>query len=270
MESNLSDKNASRPDSPFRVSVVVPMHNEEPLVDTFLDRMESVFDKFSCDYEIVCVNDGSTDGTLAKLLERRKLCSRIVVVDLSRNFGKESALTAGIDIATGDALIPIDADLQDPPELIPQMIEKWRAGYDVVYGVRTDRGADTAVKRWTAGGFYRFYNRVADTPIPLDTGDFRLIDRRVAEVLRQLPERNRFMKGLFAWVGFKQTSVEYARSKRSAGRTKWNYWRLWNFAMDGVTSFSTLPLRVWSYVGSLVALISFLGSSQGSVHIERG
>lgn len=258
MEPNLSDKNASRPDSPFRLSVVVPMHNEESLVDPFFDRVESVIDELGCDYEIVCVNDGSRDGTLAKLLARCELCSRIVVVDLSRKFGKESALKAGIDNATGDALIPIDADLQDPPELIPQMIEKWRAGYDVVYGVRADRRADTAVKRWTAGRFYRLYNRVADIPIPLDTGDFRLIDRRVAEALRQLPERNRFMKGLITWVGFKQIGVEYERSKRTVGTTKWNYWQLWNFAIDGITAFSTVPLRVWSYVGAFVSLLSFL------------
>jgi polyisoprenyl-phosphate glycosyltransferase len=242
----------------FRLSIIVPMYNEEAVVEHLIIGLDAVLREIDADCEIVCVNDGSTDGTLEKLLLLKKQFPAICVVDLSRNFGKENALTAGLEIAGGDAVIPIDADLQDPPELIPKMIEKWRVGYDVVYGVRVDRRADGAVKRWTAKLFYRFYNRISNVPIPRDTGDFRLIDRKVVEALRKLPEHNRFMKGLFAWVGFKQIGIEYSRPSRAAGETKWNYWRLWNFALDGLTAFSTLPLRVWSYIGAFVSLLSFV------------
>jgi glycosyltransferase involved in cell wall biosynthesis len=181
---------------------------------------------------------------------------RVKVLSLSRNFGKDTALSAGLDYAVGRAVIPIDSDLQDPPELIPQMVEKWREGYEVVYARRVSRDSDEASKRLTARLFYRFHNLIADVSIPQDTGDFRLLDRRVVEALKTLPERTRFMKGLFAWVGFRQTGIDYARAPRAAGETKWKLWKLWNFALDGITASSTLPLRIWTYFGLAVAVLA--------------
>lgn len=171
------------------------------------------------------------------------------MVGLSRNFGKEIALSAGIDYAHGAAVVPIDADLQDPPELIEKLVAKWRESYDVVYAVRRSRRGESWLKRFTANAFYRVISKMSRVSIPRDTGDFRLLDRRVVEVLKQVPERTRFMKGLFAWVGFKQSSILYDRLPRHQGKTNWNYWRLWNFAVDGITSFSVAPLKVWIYVG---------------------
>ncbi len=240
------------------ISVVVPMYNEAAGLDTFFARVEPVLEAVSGNYEILCVNDGSRDGTLPALLDHRARNPRIKVIDLARNFGKEQALTAGLDAAVGDAVIPMDADLQDPPELIADFVGKWREGFDVVYGVRRSRDSDSPAKRATARLFYRLFNRLTALPIPENTGDFRLMDRRVVEALRSLPERNRFMKGLFSWVGFRQTGVAYDREARAAGSSKWNYWRLWNFALDGITGFSTVPLRLWSYAGAAVALIAFL------------
>jgi glycosyltransferase involved in cell wall biosynthesis len=210
------------------------------------------------DYEIVCVDDGSADGTLERLCAYNRQDARIKVVSLSRNFGKEIALTAGIDCARGDGVIPIDADLQDPPEVIPALVAKWREGYDMVLAVRADRSTDSPFKRATAQLFYRFANRVSATPIPTNAGDFRLLDRTVVEAVRTLPERTRFMKGIFGWLGFRQATVPYAREKRAGGHSKWRYWRLWNFALDGIFSFSTLPLRVWTYLGVSVALFAVL------------
>jgi glycosyltransferase involved in cell wall biosynthesis len=212
-------------------------------------------------YEIVCVNDGSKDNTIGCLIEHHHQNPRIKVVNLSRNYGKEIALSAGLDYANGNAVIPIDADLQDPPELIAELVEKWREGYDVVYATRRSRQGESWVKRFTANIFYRTIDGLSQVPIPRNTGDFRLLDRRVVDALKRMPERNRFMKGLFAWVGFKQTSVIYDRPSRYKGETKWNYWKLWNFAIDGITSFSFLPLKVWSYVGLLVAIPSFFYAS---------
>ena len=243
------------------LSVVVPMYDEEEGVETFFDAMLPVLEGLDLDFELVCVNDGSRDGTLARLCARAGTDPRVRVVDLSRNFGKENALTAGLDHASGDAIVFADADLQDPPELVPRFVAKWREGYDVVYGVRSDRASDSVAKRITAGAFYRLFNQVSRVPIPEQTGDFRLIDRRVAEALRRLPERNRFMKGLFAWVGFRQVGIPYARPPRARGSSTWSYWRLWNFALDGLTGFTTAPLRIWSYVGGAVALLAFLYAS---------
>jgi glycosyltransferase involved in cell wall biosynthesis len=183
---------------------------------------------------------------------------RVKLIDLSRNFGKELALTAGLDHASGEAVIPIDADLQDPPELIGEFVRLWREGYDVVYGVRKLRTGDGLGKRLTARMFYHLFNSLTEVCIPENTGDFRLMDRRVVEALRRLPERNRFMKGLFSWVGFRQTGVEYDHDARAAGTSKFKFWKLWNFAIDGITAFSTLPLRVWSYVGVGISLLAFL------------
>jgi glycosyltransferase involved in cell wall biosynthesis len=245
------------PEAP-ELSIVVPMFNEEEVVDLFFARMEPLLESLQTSYEIVCVDDGSRDSTLARLLGHHHRNPRIKVVSLSRNFGKEQALTAGLDACTGRAVIPMDVDLQDPPELISAFLEQWRAGFDVVYGVRQSRQTDGPVKRLTAGLFYRMFNRLTELRIPENTGDFRLMDRKVVEAIKLLPERNRFMKGIFAWVGFRQTGVEYVRPLRAAGTTKWNYWKLWNFALDGITGFSTLPLRLWSYVGMGVSLLAFL------------
>ena len=238
------------------LSVVVPLYCEESNVDYLFKRLERVLDDLDLSYEIVCVDDGSHDNTLQALNEHHRRNSCIKVVALSRNFGKELALTAGIDYAVGAAVIPIDADLQDPPELIGSLVAKWHEGYDVVYARRRSRQGESWLKKMTANNFYRVMESMSDVPIPRDTGDFRLLDRRVVDVLKLLPERTRFMKGLFAWVGYRQTAVVYDREARYSGETKWNYWRLWNFAIDGITSFSLAPLRVWSYVGVSFALLS--------------
>ncbi len=207
---------------------------------------------------MVCVNDGSQDTTLPRLLTLRAQDPRVIVIDLSRNFGKEAALTAGLDHVSGAAVIPMDADLQDPPELIPELLARWREGFEVVLAVRTNRVSDSFIKRTTAHLFYRFINRLSTVPIPANAGDFRLIAREVVEALKQLPERRRFMKGLFAWVGFKTAEVYYQRPPRHAGRTNFNYWRLWNFALEGITSFSHIPLKMSSYFGLLVSFFAFL------------
>lgn len=240
------------------LSIVVPMHNEQDNLDYLFERLQDVLDRLNLSYEVICVDDGSRDRTLPLLVEHHQRDSRIKVISFSRNFGKEIALTAGIDHANGDAVIPIDADLQDPPELIEALIEKWREGYDVVYATRRTRLGESWLKRLTAGSFYRVIDKIGSVTIPRDTGDFRLLDRRVVNVLRQLPERTRFMKGLFAWVGFRQASILFDRQQRYQGRSSWNYWRLWNFAVDGITSFSMLPLKVWSYVGIVFSLLAFL------------
>lgn len=245
----------------IKLSLVVPVFNESETVFLFTDRVKTVFSKSDdIRLEIIFINDGSSDDTLACLLELQKHNSEIRIVDLSRNFGKEAALTAGLNTASGDVVVPIDVDLQDPPELILQMIEKWREGYDVVVGKRINRDSDTWAKRKSAAWFYRLHNKISEPKIPENVGDFRLMDRSVVEALNTLPESRRFMKGLFAWVGFKTAIVEYARPERVAGTTKFNGWRLWNFALEGITSFSTDPLRIWLYLGGMVAFISLLFS----------
>ena len=236
----------------------MPVFNEEESIDLYLDTVPPLMERDGFRFEIVFVNDGSRDNTLAHLLDRAALDRRLRIVNLSRNFGKEAALTAGIDHARGDVIVPMDIDLQDPPELIEPFMARWREGYDVVYGVRTQRAWDTAAKRLSANWFYRVFNSMSPVRIPENVGDFRLVDRRAVEVLRQLPERNRFMKGLFAWVGFNAVGVPYERPQRAAGSSKFNLWRLWNFALDGVVSFSTAPLRAWFYVGVVIAAVSVL------------
>jgi glycosyltransferase involved in cell wall biosynthesis len=208
--------------------------------------------------EIVFVNDGSTDDTLETVLAIQQRDSRIRIVDLTRNFGKEAALSAGLAVATGDLIVPIDVDLQDPPALVLAMIEKWQEGYEVVLAHRVDRSSDSWGKRLTANWFYRIHNLLAEPPLAENVGDFRLMDRVVVDALNQLPESRRFMKGLFAWVGFRTAVLDYVREPRRAGITKFHGWRLWNFAIEGMTSFSTAPLRIWSYIGAGVALLSFL------------
>lgn len=244
-------------DTQVDISVVVPLYCEESNLGPLFDRLETVLEPLSLTYEIVCVDDGSRDNTLLGLIDHHHRNPAIQVVALSRNFGKELALTAGIDYARGQAVIPIDADLQDPPELIARLVEKWQEGYDVVYARRRSRRGETWVKRFTANAFYRVIGRMSEVPIPADTGDFRLLDRRVVDALKHLPERTRFMKGLFAWVGFKQTYIVYDRAERYSGKTSWNYWRLWNFALDGITSFSVTPLKIWTYLGLVLSVLAF-------------
>ena len=231
------------------LSLVIPMHNEAEVLDTLFKRLDDVIASAGVKAEIVCVDDGSRDETYALLEQRAKTDPRIRLIALARNFGKEAALTAGLDSVAGDVVVPLDADLQDPPELILEFLALWEQGYDVIYGVRTDRASDTFSKRVTANLFYNIFNRLADYPIPASTGDFRLMDREVVEALRKLPERNRFNKGLFAWVGFRQIGVPYVRPARAAGTTSWASSALWRLAVDGITSFSTAPLRVWSLIG---------------------
>ena len=257
LDHQLALQRSRRPADPL-LSLVVPVFDEDESIDLFIDTVVPVLERDRLRFEIVFANDGSRDNTLARLLDRSAGDRRIRVVNLSRNFGKEAALTAGIDHARGDVLIPIDIDLQDPPDVIGAFMARWREGYDVVYGVRSTRNADTAAKRMSANWFYWVFNSLSPVRIPANVGDFRLVDRRAVEVLRQLPERNRFMKGLFAWVGFNSIGVPYERPQRAAGSTKFNFWRLWNFALDGVVSFSTAPLRAWFYIGVVIAVISIL------------
>jgi glycosyltransferase involved in cell wall biosynthesis len=244
--------------APVELSLVVPIHNESTALDEFFARIVAVLEKIGSSFEIVCVDDGSSDDSVERLLSMRGWLPNLKVLSLSRNFGKDVALSAGFDHACGAAVVPIDADLQDPPELIEQMVAKWRDGFDVVYATRARRHGESFLRRASARYFYRIFDRITDIPIPRDTGDFRLLDRRVIDVLVRLPERTRFMKGLFAWVGFKQTSLSFDRPERSAGGSKWTYWRLWNFALDGITSFSSVPLKIWSYIGVVVSIFAFL------------
>lgn len=239
------------------ISVVVPFYNEANSVYTLYNRVKNVLEVIGESWEIICINDGSSDNTLLNLLDLHQSDFRVYVLDLSRNFGKEAALTAGMDHARGSVVIPMDADLQDPPEVIPEMLVKWKQGYDVVNAVRVHRGGETRIKRWTSYVFYRVINKMSPVEIPLDVGDFRLISRPVLEALKQLPERRRFMKGLFAWVGFKTVSIPYYRESRFEGKSKWNYWRLWNLALEGITSFSQIPLQLASYLGFCVSLSAF-------------
>jgi glycosyltransferase involved in cell wall biosynthesis len=240
------------------LSVVVPVKNEEESIGPFVERVSAILDSIGEKegWEILFVDDGSTDSTLAVIVAANQRDQRVRALSLSRNFGKEAALSAGLDHARGRAVIPMDVDMQDPPEVLPEMVAKWRDGYEMVFGVRRCRKEDSLPKRLTAGLYYRAHNFVSEDKIPANAGDFRLLDRKVVEVIRALPERNRFMKGLFAWAGFKQASVEYDRAEREAGSTKFNYWKLWTLALDGITSSSTVPLRIWSYVGAFVALFA--------------
>ena len=240
------------------ISVVVPVKNEEAAILPFVERVSAVLDGIATNesWEILFIDDGSTDQTLAAIIGARMREPRVRALSLSRNFGKEAALSAGLDHARGRAVIPMDVDMQDPPEVLPEMVAKWLDGYEMVFGVRRCRDSDGWAKRVTAGLYYRAHNMVSQDKIPENAGDFRLLDRKVVEVIRALPERNRFMKGLFAWAGFRQAAVEYDRVERETGTTKFNYWKLWTLALDGITSASTVPLRIWSYVGALVAVFA--------------
>lgn len=242
-----------------KISIIVPFYNEGEGVDYFYEALCPILDQISeMDFDVVCIDDGSRDDTLKKLILVAEKDARFHIIELSRNFGKEAALTAGIDAATGDAVIPMDADLQDPPELIPEMIKEWSMGAEVVLARRVDRSSDSFFKRKTAEIFYRFHNRLSTIHIPENVGDFRLMDRVAVDALKQLTEQHRFMKGLFAWVGFKTVTLDYVRNPRVVGTTKFSGWKLWNFALEGITSFSAIPLKFWSYLGGLGALTTFV------------
>lgn len=240
------------------ISVVVPAYNEEAVIELFHSRMSQIFDQlanYRC--EMIFVNDGSSDHTQRIVDKLAEMDERVCAISLSRNFGKEAAMTAGLDLARGDAVAIFDVDLQDPPELLFQFVEKWEEGFDVVYAKRTHRDGESWLKKATAAVFYRLMMKLARVAIPPDTGDCRLMSRRVVQSLVQLREHHRFMKGLFAWVGYPSVAVEYRRDPRAAGVTKFNYWKLWNFALEGITSFTIAPLKLATYLGSLFALSAF-------------
>jgi len=244
---------------PKLISIVAPFYNEGEVIESFFSTIRSALDEIpNMRFEVICVDDGSSDDTLTKLIALVQRDRRFGVIELSRNFGKEAALTAGLDAARGDAVIPLDADLQDPPELIPELIAVWQRGADVVVARRRCRDSDTYLKRNTARLFYRLHNKLAKMQMPADVGDFRLMDRSVVEALKRLPERQRFMKGLFAWVGFKTASVDYRRDQRNAGATKFSWFSLLNLAVEGLTSFSIAPLRFCAYAGTFTATMTLL------------
>lgn len=242
---------------PRSLSLVVPVFNEAAVLTDFYRRVVAVLDSTVGDWELVFVNDGSSDESLEILLELHARDARVAVIDLARNFGKEAAMTAGFEFAAGEAVGIIDADLQDPPELIPDLMARLAEGFDIAYAKRSARHGETLLKRATASAFYRVIQRISRVQIPTDTGDFRIMNRRAVSALLRLPERHRFMKGLFAWIGFRQAEVLYERHPRRGGETKFSYWRLWNFALEGITSFSSAPLKLLTYCGLAIALMAF-------------
>jgi glycosyltransferase involved in cell wall biosynthesis len=239
------------------LSVVIPVYNEETGLAELHRRLTAVLDQLGCSAEVIYIDDGSRDQSARLLRELAHTDPRVLVLGLSRNFGKEIAVSAGIDYAHGDAVVVLDADLQDPPELIGEMMKHWRGGIDCVLMQRASRHGETWLKKTTSSAFYRLLSRIGEVDIPPDVGDFRLMSRRAVEALRRCQERARYMKGLFAWVGFPTVTLTYERDARHAGTSKWNYWRLWNLALEGITSFSTAPLKLASYVGLFVALSAF-------------
>jgi glycosyltransferase involved in cell wall biosynthesis len=240
------------------VDIIVPVFNEQEVLSLFQERINEVMQTCDVEWRVIFVDDGSNDDSLAQMKAIHEEDGRFGYLSLSRNFGKEYALTAGLDHASADAVVVIDVDLQDPPELIPDMIAQWHAGYDVVYATRKARHGESAAKKVTANLFYRIINSMSKIDIPKDTGDYRLMSRRAYQAVNKLREQNRFMKGLFAWVGFKQKQLYFEREPRAAGVTKWNYSKLWRFALDGITSFSYVPLRFATWIGMLVAISAFI------------
>lgn len=242
----------------MKISLVVPLFNEEHSLPIFYNTVKQVLNSRQYTLEIIFINDGSTDNTPTLAQRIAFQDESVIVVNFSRNFGKEAALFAGLEFASGDAIIPVDVDLQDPITVIPLLIQQWLQGADVVLARRKSRTADSYLKRTSAALFYMILNKISSTKIEKDVGDFRLLDRKVVDVIKALPEHQLFMKGVLSWAGFKTSIVEYDRAARSAGSGKFNGWKLWNLALEGITSFSTVPLRVWSYVGSAVALASLI------------
>lgn len=240
------------------LTVIVPVYDESDVLPAFHDRLSRVMVECGYPYQVLYVDDGSDTACQTRLHALRDSDSAVALLELSRNFGKEVALSAGLDHATGDAVIVIDADLQDPPEIIPEFIRQWQAGYDVVYGQRSERQGESLLKRSTAAVFYRLMNWLSDVEIPPDAGDFRLLSRRAVDALVALPERHRYMKGLCAWIGFPQRAVPYVRQSRAAGGSKWSYWKLWNYALEGITSFSNAPLKIATYLGAVTSSLAFV------------
>lgn len=241
-----------------RITVLIPAYNEQDVLDKLYMRLNRVLKNLNYDFEILFVNDGSKDKTLDIIKMMQKRDRRISFIDLSRNYGKEIAMIAGLDHAQGDAVVIIDADLQDPPELIPEMIQYWEAGYDDVYAKRRNRQGETWLKIHTAQAFYRILRRVSTIPIQENTGDFRLLDRRCVEALKQLREAQRYTKGMFSWIGFNKKEILFDRDPRAAGQSKWNYFKLFDLAIDGITCFTILPLRLSSFLGTLISVFAFL------------
>ncbi|MCL1820640.1 MAG: glycosyltransferase family 2 protein [Oscillospiraceae bacterium] len=250
--------NSKDAEKSVKFSIVIPMYNEEEVIGETYRRVKTVMENIGESYEMLFVNDGSSDGTMEKARVLAEADPKMRIISLSRNFGHQIAVTAGMDAALGEAIIVIDADLQDPPEVIPQMIEKWKEGWQIVYGKREKRKGETLFKKVSAKLFYRFINSLTDIEIPVDTGDFRLIDRRVCDAMKILPERNRYVRGLVTWTGFRQIPVEYTREERFAGKTKYSLKKMLRFAADGVTSFSMRPLKIGNIVG-ITAILSSVG-----------
>jgi len=240
------------------LSVVAPVHNEANNIEPLIQRLREAISKETDRFEIIFVDDGSRDGSMALLEKFSKLDNRVKVISLSRNFGHQVAITAGMEFATGEAVVVIDADLQDPPELISDMVRKWKEGYEVVYAVRALRGGENFLKKMTAAVFYRLLEKLTEFEIPVDTGDFRLMDRRVVEAFLSMPERGRYIRGMISWVGFRQTGVSYNRAPRSQGGTNFTIRKMVRFALEGITSFSYVPLQLASLFGFICGIISFL------------
>ena len=242
------------------ISIVVPFYNEALGVESFIERLGVTCSalKSKYNFEVICIDDGSSDATLEALIKAKTLHPSICIIEFSRNFGKEAALTAGLDYANGDALIPMDGDLQHPPELLPLLLQNWELGFEVVLAQRVNRDTDTFLQKNVARLFYIINQKISQIHIPANVGDFRLMDRKVVEAVKQLRENNRFMKGIFAWVGYRSVTVPYEVEVRKSGVSSFNASKLWNLALDGITSFSTVPLKIWTYLGALVSLAAFL------------
>ena len=240
-----------------KYSIIIPVFNEEVVIQESYSRLKKIMDSIGEDYELIFIDDGSKDSTEDKIKDFAKKDNKVRLLSFSRNFGHQIALSAGLDYVSGDAIIIIDADLQDPPEVIPEMINKWKEGFEVVYGKRINRKGETAFKKFTAYVFYRVFNKITGYNIPVDTGDFRLVDKKVCEAMKNIPEKSRYMRGLFSWVGFKQTSVGYIREERFAGETKYPFGKMAKFALDAIFSFSYKPLAMASYIGFFISAISF-------------
>lgn len=253
----------------IELSIIVPCYNESEVLEKFFSAMvenNGILNNLGLNCELVFINDGSKDNTLELLKAQKEIYSNksnldIKIVNLSRNFGKEAAMSAGFSVASGEAIVPMDADLQDPPELIAKFVELWRQGYDVVLARRNDRQEDSFAKRFSSSLFYKLNNKISDVKLPDNVGDFRLFTRKVLNAINSLPENQRFMKGIFAWVGFRSITIEYKRPQRIAGSSKFNGWKLWNFALQGITGFGTLPLRIWTYIGFIVSFLAFIYAS---------
>lgn len=259
LQMTLAPEPSSRISSRPVYSIVAPVFNEQELLPEFYRRAVAAMEQLGEPFELVLINDGSRDRTLAIMRELNEADPRVKVINFSRNFGHQLAITAGIDYARGDAVVVIDSDLQDPPEVIPSLIAEWKNGNQVVFAVRTEREGETAFKKATATIFYRMIRNITNVDIPVDTGDFRLMDRRVVNVLKQMREQKRFMRGLSVWVGFKQTGVGYKRDARKAGETKYPLRKMLKFAMDGITAFSYLPLQMATYTGFVIAVLGLIG-----------